>query len=61
MTGAARRPRLQPLWAAYQSLKRGRDEREPLELDLPERKVVLERRRHRSTASSCPSGWKPTG
>ncbi len=29
------------LWAAYQSLKRGRDEREPLELDLPERKVLV--------------------
>ncbi len=29
------------LWEAYQSLKRGRDEREPLDLDLPERKVIL--------------------
>ena len=29
---------LKPLWAAYQALTRGRDEREPLELDLPERK-----------------------
>ena len=29
------------LWSAYQNLKRGRDERQPLELDLPERKVVL--------------------
>ncbi len=32
---------LASLWAAYQSLKRGRDEREPLELDLPERKVLV--------------------
>ncbi len=32
---------LASLWAAYQALKRGRDEREPLELDLPERKVML--------------------
>jgi ribonuclease R len=29
------------LWTAYKSLKRGREEREPLELDLPERKVLL--------------------
>ena len=52
---------LAALWEAYQSLKRGRDEREPLELDLPERKVHRRRRRHRSTASSRPSGSKPTG
>ena len=32
---------LSALWDAYQSLKRGRDEREPLELDLPERKVLV--------------------
>ncbi len=32
---------LASLWAAYASLKRGRDEREPLELDLPERKVIV--------------------
>jgi len=32
---------LRPLWDAYQVLSRGREEREPLELDLPERKVVL--------------------
>jgi ribonuclease R len=29
------------LWAGYEILKRGRDAREPLDLDLPERKVVL--------------------
>ena len=33
--------------------KRARDEREPLELDLPERKILLKRRRHASIASSC--------
>jgi ribonuclease R len=32
---------LRPLWAAYATLKRGRAERQPLELDLPERKIVL--------------------
>lgn len=32
---------LRPLWDAYAALKRGRDERAPLELDLPERKILL--------------------
>ena len=32
---------LKPLWEAYEVLKRGRDAREPLELDLPERKILL--------------------
>jgi len=32
---------LKPLWAAYECLKKGRDAREPLELDLPERKIKL--------------------
>jgi ribonuclease R len=32
---------LKPLWAAYAVLKKGRDAREPLELDLPERKILL--------------------
>jgi len=32
---------LRPLWNAYSVLKRGREAREPLELDLPERKIVL--------------------
>jgi ribonuclease R len=32
---------LQSLWDAYQIVSRGRDAREPLALDLPERKVVL--------------------
>ncbi len=34
---------LKPLWAAYEVLKRGRDVRAPLDLDLPERKVVLKK------------------
>lgn len=32
---------LKPLWNAYAALKRGRDAREPLELDLPEKKILL--------------------
>lgn len=32
---------LKPLWAAYDLLKKGREAREPLELDLPERKIKL--------------------
>jgi len=32
---------LKPLWEAYAVLKRGRVAREPLELDLPERKILL--------------------
>ncbi len=34
-------PVLKPLWDAYGILKRGREKRAPLELDLPERKLVL--------------------
>jgi ribonuclease R len=32
---------LEPLYAAYRTLKKARDERGPLDLDLPERKIVL--------------------
>ncbi|TGP26373.1 MULTISPECIES: ribonuclease R [unclassified Mesorhizobium] len=32
---------LKPLWDAYAVLKRGRDSRQPLELELPERKILL--------------------
>ena len=35
-------PVLKPLWDAYAILKKGRDAREPLELDLPERKLTLD-------------------
>ena len=34
-------PVLAPLWAAYRVLARGRVSRQPLELDLPERKILL--------------------
>ncbi|PVE23158.1 ribonuclease R [Microvirga sp. KLBC 81] len=34
-------PILKPLWAAYACVKKARDIREPLYLDLPERKIVL--------------------
>ncbi len=33
---------LQPLWAAYRALAAARSRREPLDLDLPERKIVLD-------------------
>ncbi len=36
-------PVLKPLWAAYAILKEGRDKRAPLDLDLPERKIVLDK------------------
>ncbi|MSP33124.1 MAG: ribonuclease R [Pseudolabrys sp.] len=32
---------LKPLYAAYEALKRARAERQPLDLDLPERKILL--------------------
>ena len=32
---------LEPLYSAYRTVKRARDERAPLDLDLPERKIVL--------------------
>ncbi len=34
---------LQPLWAAYRCLLQARDVRSPLELDLPERKIILDK------------------
>ncbi|WJR67292.1 ribonuclease R [Neorhizobium sp. CSC1952] len=40
-TGPLLEPILKPLWHAYSVLKRGRDRRQPLELDMPERKIVL--------------------
>ena len=35
-------PVLKPLWACWALLAKARDEREPLDLDLPERRVVLD-------------------
>src|SRR5262249_53979298 len=40
-TGPLIAPVLEPLYAAYRALKRARDKRGPLDLDLPERKIVL--------------------
>lgn len=34
-------PVLSPLWEGYRILKRGREARHPLELDLPERRILL--------------------
>src|SRR5204863_1051327 len=33
---------LKPLWAAYAVLAAARDQREPLDLDLPERKILMD-------------------
>ena len=40
-TGPLLEPILKPLWEAYRCLHKGRMARAPLELDLPERKIVL--------------------
>jgi ribonuclease R len=40
-TGSLLGPVIEPLYAAYRAVKRARDERQPLDLDLPERKIVL--------------------
>ncbi len=41
VTGPILETVLKPLWDAYAILKRGRTARHPLELDLPERKILL--------------------
>jgi ribonuclease R len=40
-TGPLLDPILKPLYAEYHAVKRARDERNPLDLDLPERKILL--------------------
>ncbi|WP_171179205.1 ribonuclease R [Ruegeria sp. HKCCD8929] len=40
-TGPLLEPVLKPLYAAYEALKKARAVRQPLDLDLPERKIVL--------------------
>jgi ribonuclease R len=40
-TEALVKPILEPLYTAYEALARARAEREPLDLDLPERKILL--------------------
>ncbi len=42
VTGPLLEPVLRPLYAAYAALVRARQLRQPLELDLPERKIVLD-------------------
>ncbi|WP_342363390.1 ribonuclease R [Terrarubrum flagellatum] len=42
-TGPLLAPVLQPLWRAYETAKKARDQRQPLDLDLPERKLVLKK------------------
>ncbi len=41
VTGPILEDVLKPLWAAYSCVARARDAREPLALDLPERKIIL--------------------
>jgi ribonuclease R len=41
VTGPLLDPILKPLYAAYAVVKRARDERDPLDLDIPERKILL--------------------
>jgi len=40
-TGPLLDPILKPLYEAYATVKRARDERDPLDLDIPERKILL--------------------
>jgi ribonuclease R len=40
-TGPLLAPALKPLYDAYAIVKRARDERDPLDLDIPERKILL--------------------
>ncbi|GGD05263.1 ribonuclease R [Aquisalinus flavus] len=37
---------LKPLWAAYAAVKTARDKRAPLDLDLPERKIIFDEKGH---------------
>jgi ribonuclease R len=41
VTGPLLDPILKPLYAAYDCVKRARDARDPLDLDIPERKILL--------------------
>jgi ribonuclease R len=41
VTGLLLEPVLRPLWACYRAVAAARDQRGPLDLDLPERKVLL--------------------
>ena len=41
VTGPLLEPVLKPLWAAYHTLKKGRDKRSPLDIESPERRIVI--------------------
>jgi ribonuclease R len=41
-SGSLLEPILKPLWAAYRTMSKARDARSPLDLDLPERKIILD-------------------
>ena len=41
VTGPLLEPVLKPLWAAYHTLKLGRDKRSPLNIESPERRIVI--------------------
>ncbi len=41
-TGTLLEPVLKPLWAAYAAVAKARQRRQPLELELPERKIILD-------------------
>ncbi|MBV9979461.1 ribonuclease R [Bradyrhizobium sp.] len=43
VTGPLLSPILEPLYAAYAAVKRARDARDPLDLDIPERKILLKK------------------
>lgn len=43
ITGPLLEPILKPLYVAYALVKRARDERDPLDLELPERKILLKK------------------
>jgi len=43
ITGPLLAPILEPLYAAYAVVKRARDARDPLDLDIPERKILLKK------------------
>ncbi|RUT32938.1 ribonuclease R [Arsenicitalea aurantiaca] len=42
VTGPILEPILKPLWTAYHAMTRAREKRSPLDLDLPERKILLD-------------------
>ena len=49
---------LKPLWAAYAALAAARDRRAPLDLDLPERKIVLDDEGRVDRVDDAASGWR---